>query len=266
MAENVSLHTAYYTDPKFSTISANAERLFVRLLAWCGAHETGGSMPRQVLAMVGLSRSYGALNELITRGLVADNGDLGYSFPSWSKWQSNVDELAKRRKNERERKALSRAKSRDNRDVSQSLGKGREGSSSTDSPVVAEPVSNASASPEPHPGGPAVPVDGWRLVRAAIPDEHPQATRTALALEAGALLNAGTPAATVDAALRLWLTKPNLGPRTLPSLVSEVLKSRAAPAPGSTAATTRGREWIDAGERAAQMLETQIAHGTKELE
>lgn len=77
--------------------------------------------------------------------------------------------------------------------------------------------------------------DGWPLVREIIPDEHPQAVRTELAIQASALLKAGSAPGDVAAALRLWPTK-NLGPKALPSLVSEVINTRNRPAGGATAA------------------------------
>lgn len=93
--------------------------------------------------------------------------------------------------------------------------------------------------------GPVVPAEGWKLVRSTIPDTHPQAVRTDLAVRAGALTKSGTPPETVEAALRLWLTKPNLGPGVLPSLVSEVLKTQQS-------ATPLGRTMSTADKRVAE--------------
>ncbi|AUM18271.1 hypothetical protein CSW53_18115 [Rhodococcus ruber] len=62
-----------------------------------------------------------------------------------------------------------------------------------------------------------------------------------LAMRAGELLKGGTPDTDVRAALELWLTKPNLGPGVLPSLVSEVIRNRSQPAaaaPGTALAPT----------------------------
>jgi hypothetical protein len=75
--------------------------------------------------------------------------------------------------------------------------------------------------------GPVVPIDGRRLVRAHISLEHPPAVHTELSIQAAAMLKAGTPPETIEAALKLWLTKPQLGPKTLPSLVSEVIRGRS---------------------------------------
>jgi hypothetical protein len=83
--------------------------------------------------------------------------------------------------------------------------------------------------PDPPPG-PAVTgprsSDAFRLVNQIIGIEHPSAVRTALAIEAGGLLTAGHEPELIAAALGLWLTKPHLGPRTLPSLASEVIRTR----------------------------------------
>ena len=72
---------------------------------------------------------------------------------------------------------------------------------------------------------------GADLVRAVVPENYPDATKTALRLQANALLKEGQPADVVDAALRLWVTKPGIGPAVLPSLVADVLKGPAANAP-----------------------------------
>ncbi|MBH5146309.1 hypothetical protein [Rhodococcus erythropolis] len=77
-------------------------------------------------------------------------------------------------------------------------------------------------------------VDGWKLVREVIPNEHPQATKTALAIAAGTLIKSGTASDDVKEALALWLSKPKLGPSLLPHLVSDVIRNRAPTAPGST--------------------------------
>lgn len=70
--------------------------------------------------------------------------------------------------------------------------------------------------------------DANRLVAERIPDSHPNAVRTELRLQASALLNEGQPADVVAAALDLWTAK-NVHPKTLPSLVSEVINQRGKP-------------------------------------
>lgn len=109
--------------------------------------------------------------------------------------------------------------------------------------AIAEPLDAAAAT------------SGAELVRRIIPSEHPAAVQTALRIRASELLNTGTPKQTVEAALELWLTKPNLGPHTLPSLVSEVLKSqhpRAAPNGGHPSSKLRTIATLAADERARE--------------
>lgn len=60
----------------------------------------------------------------------------------------------------------------------------------------------------------------------------------------------------IEAGLVEWAHRPGSGPRLLPHLVADAARARTNPAPANpTGAVARGNEWIDAGERAAQMLE-----------
>lgn len=74
---------------------------------------------------------------------------------------------------------------------------------------------------------------GADLVREIVPRGHPDATLTALRLQASELLNNDTDPDVVRAALRLWCEKPavGIGRTIVASLVSEVIKSRNAPSP-----------------------------------
>lgn len=105
--------------------------------------------------------------------------------------------------------------------------------------------------------------DAWKLVRSTVPAEHPQAVRTELALQASNLINAGTDAGLVADALGLWLTK-NVHPKTLPSLVSELINTRNRPAangsPGPKIAAS------DAAFAATQALKTSPKTNGLELE
>lgn len=67
-----------------------------------------------------------------------------------------------------------------------------------------------------------------RLVGEHIPARHPASVKTELRLQASALLKDGQPEALVAEALQLWTTK-NLHPKTLPSLVSELINGRNQP-------------------------------------
>lgn len=70
-------------------------------------------------------------------------------------------------------------------------------------------------------------IGATRLVQRAIPSGAVNdSTRTGLRIEASQLLAAGETEPDVEACLRLWLTKPNLGVKALPALMAEVYKSR----------------------------------------
>lgn len=94
-----------------------------------------------------------------------------------------------------------------------------------DEPPRDEPPPPAVA--EPHPGravtGPTA-ADSYRFVDAAIGRDHPHSVRTDLAIQVSEALLAGISRRHIFAALVLWLDKPHLGPRALPSLISEVIR------------------------------------------
>ncbi|SIM00373.1 Uncharacterised protein [Mycobacteroides abscessus subsp. abscessus] len=90
-------------------------------------------------------------------------------------------------------------------------------------PKSASPDSTAS---EPR-SAPVTPAAN-RLVSEHIPATHPAAVRTELRLQASALLKDGQSEELVGAALALWTTK-SLHPKTLPSLVSELINGRNQP-------------------------------------
>lgn len=83
--------------------------------------------------------------------------------------------------------------------------------------------------------------DAWKLIRATIPTEFPQATKTALALQAGQLLQSGTDPAIVQTALENWMSRPDAGPGLLPHLAADALKARN-PQPGKAASKVQG--WL----------------------
>ncbi|MDG3012402.1 hypothetical protein G4X40_19870 [Rhodococcus sp. D2-41] len=261
----VLLSSTYYLDPAVAGLSGDAERLFTRAMAYCGAAETRGFVPQSVLKTFGIRSVSRRVLELIASRLwVETDTDMdgnpvrGYYFRNWDPWQESGNKLVERRRNDAERQRRKRQRSRESHDpVSRDMSrdvtppievKAKEG---TYVPSRASHVSDA-RDPSETPGSP-VDVDGWKLVRALIPIEHPQAVRTALAIESGALLKSGTPEPDVHAALERWLAKPNLGPRTLPSLVSEVIRERvpATATPGRGTSTAKAEGWLNLGQQLA---------------
>lgn len=109
-------------------------------------------------------------------------------------------------------------------------------------------IENASEQPS----GPKVPADGWSMVR-DVPGlkPMPQATKTALAIQAAQLLHAGSEDRHIRAALDLWLAKPDAGPGLLPHLVADVIKSETTPVRGSAASSHDAKVlgYLEAGRR-----------------
>lgn len=187
-------------------------------------------------------------------------------FTRWTKWQRTCAEVKAYREAEAERKRNARNAKRNattsrNGETSARTSEGhppdvrpesRDPKTETETETKNSGYVPESAT-EPNGRDAIAATPGADLVRAIIPAEHPDAVKTALRLRASELINRGTPTETVAAALRLWLTKPNLGPNTLPALVSEVIKTanghaRAAPVNGLTAGEAKVVGWAQLGE------------------
>ncbi|MFD6677516.1 hypothetical protein ACFWDA_24545 [Rhodococcus zopfii] len=227
-----AMSAKYYIDLEDSGVSERAEVFLTRACAYMADNETGGFLPKTALKRINLSTISRRIDELSKAGVMVERTDkTGWDFPAWFKWNAPLERQVKKRKADRDRVREKRSTgenvARQSGDVSRDVASPHNSTKQRTTTYVEESshVSNAGADDE-RPAGPAIDVDGWKLVRDAIPANHPQATKTALALEAGILLKAGTPAEDIAAALELWLAKPNLGPRTLPSLVSEVIRNR----------------------------------------
>lgn len=269
--ERVWLATTYYMDPAVEALSPNAERLMTRAIAYCGNAENSGYITAKALKNLGIPAAKARTLELLSARILVETGcaDL-YQFRSWDYWQKEGNALLKRKKNDAARQARHREAARKqaqmSRDTSRDvtpLEKRREEENSKEFSRNTH-VSNGREEEEPR--SKPVPVEAWKLIREIIPTEHPQAVKTDLALRTNALLKQGIPEPTVRAALELWLTKPNVGPGILPSLVSEIIKS-AAPLhavpnghPQLGPASQKAAGWLAVGQNLTN------PHRTKELE
>lgn len=110
--DKVWLSTRYYADEKFDGISANAERMFSRLLALAGQLENGGRLPAKPWTYVGMPKAQKSTEELVQRGILIKFPDGTYDFPAWAGWQDSGDKLASRKRSDRERKRLQRERER----------------------------------------------------------------------------------------------------------------------------------------------------------
>jgi hypothetical protein len=174
-----------------------------------------------------------------------DLGDVGaIRFTRWAKWQRTSGEVKAYRDAdaERKRKAREARKAAETSDDSEMSGRTSAGRSSDvradsgtpktetetktkkeNSGYVPESASLSTA------GDAIAATPGADLVRELIPTSIPAAERTMLRIKASALLREGSTREDVTNGLRLYLTKPHLGAGALPALVSESVRSRAAP-------------------------------------
>lgn len=261
----------FYLDLDDQGVSERAQMLLMRICAYIADNETSGYISEAATKKLGLTALSRRIDELLHERLITVSATKpGYEVPAWFKWNEALERLVRKRKADRERIAQKRSEggnvarqSREKNAMSHDHIDSNKKENSKEFSKIAH-VSNAG---EEQPRGPAVPVDAWKLIRSVIPSEHPQAVKTDLALRAGALIKSGTPEPTVKAALELWLTKPNVGPGVLASLVSEVIKTaaplHAVPGTGQTQlgpASQKAAGWLAVGQNLTN------PHRPKELE
>jgi len=229
----------FWGSPKRMACTPDAIGLWTTAGSWCSQQLTDGFVPKHVLPILGGTARLA--QKLVSVGLW-EEVDGGWHFHDWDDYQPTkaaveAERLAARERMRSRRVRRSSAEVRANTDrTSASVRLPRPDPSrpvpkknSTHLDLASSRNVEIASNEQP---GPQVGIDGWKPVRDLIPPEHPQAVRSGLAIEAATLLAAGTPEADVREALALWLSKPNLGPKTLPSLVSEVIRNRAGPIAG----------------------------------
>jgi len=252
--------------PKVVAAGNLAIGLWLRAGGWCAQQMTEGFIPTGMLAPLGGTPS--TARKLVGAGLW-DVAEGGWRFHDWHTYQPARAEVEGRRKQRAEAGAKGGKASGESRRESKT-----EANASTDDEANASGRASPSvrtrskqngtpsrsltqrdistyvesgsyvperAEPGETPQQSQVGIDGWKHVRDLIPDEHPQAVRSGLAIEAATLVKAGTPEADVRDALTLWLSKATLGPRALPSLVSEVIRNRSSTVPDRRRSTTDER-------------------------
>jgi hypothetical protein len=224
----VLLSSTYYLDEAVQLLSPNAERMLTRALAFCGNVESSGYISELNITMLGLPNPKKLARELVDAEILVPRPNGGWDFRTWDVWNSAGDALVARRKADRERQARLRQEKK-SRDESREMSRDVTPPNRTEQKRTTGYVESASpdsTASEPR-SAPVTPLAN-RLVSQIISAEHPPATLTELRLQASALLNAGQPEQLVADALALWTTK-SLHPKTLPSLVSELINSRNQP-------------------------------------
>lgn len=249
--------------PKIIAAGNLAIGLWLRAGGWCAQQMTEGFVPTGMLAPLGGTPS--TARKLVGAGLW-DVAEGGWRFHDWHTYQPTRAEVESRRKQRAEAGAkggkASGESRRESKPEANASTDGEANASGRASPSVrtcakqkrtpsrsltqrdfstyvesGSYVSERAESDE-TPQRSQVGIDGWKLIRDLVSAEHPQAVRSGLAIEAATLVSAGTPEADIRDALSLWLAKPQLGPRALPSLVSEVIRNRSSPTIGRRPSTT----------------------------
>lgn len=105
------LGTSFYLDRDVLGAGEAAELLFLRCIAYSGAEETAGRIPRHVIPVLARSKAKQRLEALLHHGLLIDEGD-HLMIRSWGKWQEALDVEAERRRRDRERKRAERENAR----------------------------------------------------------------------------------------------------------------------------------------------------------
>lgn len=266
---------ALHSHPKAQRAGDEAIGFWVRAGSYCMAYLTDGFVPEWWVKQQ--PKGTAKARKLIAAGLWDDgaeqDGEKGYQFHEFvgpgrqdSREKVEADrELARKRKQKSRRESQEESRQESQRDTLRD-----EQRPSRRTPGYTQPNPThekdftgqlSESATDSNGRGSVAATPGAALVNELIPRSHPDAVRTQLRIRASELLRAGQPKADVAAALVLWLTKPSLGPNALPSLVSEAVKARTAPA-GHTDKTRAFAE-LAAEERALE--QAQFAAVRKEL-
>ena len=110
----IKLSVRYRVDFSHTRTSPSAELLFLRGMAHCGLLNTHGSIPEADLPglAAGLRRPSALVEELVHGGYWQPSPS-GWVVRSWDKWQTEFEQVARKRKRDAERKRDERRKQRD---------------------------------------------------------------------------------------------------------------------------------------------------------
>lgn len=213
--------------------------LWVRAGSWSMQNLTEGYIPAKAAKALGTGAQAKSLVEAGLWVLI----DGGYQFHEWNSRQMSAEQIADRRQKRAEAGRKGGQISKPPKPEANSEAKSeaiasdllKQNGTPVPVPVPRELSELSELARQSNAPDSIAATPGADLVREIVPGGHPAPTLTSLRLQASELLNNGTARADVADALRLWCSKPGVGiGRTiLASLVSEVIKGRAAPT-GST--------------------------------
>lgn len=206
--------------------------------SWSANKLTDGWIPNEVLKRLGATPA--VVSALINDAGLFEPGTNGVQMTNWPRWQRTRDAVKAYRAVQAEKKRRQREHSKthtssDDSEMSpgDNMGDKKSCPPGTPQTPIPEPKPKYSSGNQSSSVTSVAVADdavsatpGAELVRRIIPSEQPDSVKTALRIRASELVRNGHPSADVAAALQLWLTKPHLGPHALPTLLSEVLRSR----------------------------------------
>ncbi len=105
------LTTNFYLDGAVLRAGEAAEVLFLRCIAYSGAQETRGLIPKHVLPMLTPTKTQARVAALLCEELLVDEG-AHVRLRSWDRHQEQLDAESERRRKDRERKADERRRVR----------------------------------------------------------------------------------------------------------------------------------------------------------
>lgn len=216
--------------------------LWTRCGAWSASKLTDGVVPMEVVRMFGGRTSDALVTALVAVDLWILKGDR-IVFRNWAKWQRTRAQVCAYREAQAEKKRRQRGSTKDHpTSVDAKMSPGDNPRDRNPRPQGTPQTPIPKPTPIPNNSGnqsseltlvsaadAEAATPGAELVRRIVPREQPDAVKTVLRVRASELIRAGHSTADVSAALELWLAKPHLGPNTLPSLLSEVMRSRNRP-------------------------------------
>jgi hypothetical protein len=220
--------------PKARQAGLEAMGLWSLCGSYCMAYLTDGFVPEWYVKS--WPKGAALAKRLVTARLwypAEVDGECGWSYHEWrqdTKAQILADREKARQRKARQRESHPQSRrdipSDDHRDADRTPGY----VPNTQTPQETYVYENGDVSNAREPRSAPVEPAANRLVREIISKKHPEAVKTELRLQASALLNQGQSEELVAESLRLW-TQKQLHPKTLPSLVSELINGHEARAP-----------------------------------
>lgn len=258
---------ALHSHPKAQRAGDEALGMWARAGSYCMAYLTDGFVPEWWVKQQ--PKGTAKAKKLVAVGLWNDgaerDGEKGYQFHEFlaagrqdSREKVEADrELARKRKEKSRRESRVESRRDTPRDervesrVESRRSPSRDARVTQPNPTHEEISGHLPESATDSNGrGSVAATPGADLVRRIIPNEIPDATRTALRHQASALINNGTPPDVAEQALRDWLAKTGVGPGILPSLAADVIKRRNHSSPamnGVTPGEAKVAGWANLG-------------------